>query len=372
MRINEFASNLKILASFRRIIRDKNFILGKSVEDFEMEFGARLGVSHVFGVGSGTDALILSLKALGIGPGDEVIVPALSFFSTAGAVSWVNAKPVFADVGEKSFNIDPAKIRRAITHRTKAIIAVHLNGRMADMEPINALAKQNDLYVIEDAAHAFGSAYKKYPPGHYSDIACFSFNPQKILPSFGDGGAVISKNRELADKISPLRLYGAKTMQDVNIRHAVIGIASRLQPFQAAVLSAKLRKFPKILKMWRRNYFLYSELLQNIEDIILPEKVTPGDYFLNGYRYAILVQNRNSLQQYLKTRGIEANAQYRIPLPHIEAFKTLGYKKGDFPIAEKISDGILCLPTQASLAPREIIRTANLIKNFYTRRPVLK
>lgn len=334
------------------------------VEEFEKKLAEFFELPYALGVASGTDALILSLKACGIGPGDEVIIPAISFFSTAAAPAWIGARPVFADIDAESLNIDPAKIEKVITPRTKAIIAVHLNGRMADMEQITALAKKKPLIVIEDAAHAFGSKYKGKPPGYYGDLACISFNPTKIFGGYGDGGAIITQHAELAEKINYMRRYGSR-YQEFGIDHPVVGVASRLHPFQAAVLKAKLGIAENIIAQTRRNYFLYSELLKGIEGLTLSKEPEP-EHFINGYRYPVFTAKRAGLRKFLRERGIDARFQYGVPLPFFEAWANLGYKKGDFPVAEKIADEVLCLPTGPALPESKIRTTAELIKEYFS------
>lgn len=362
-----FLFKLKVLNEFWRLISQGkvigDFILAKPVQEFESKLAEYTWTKYALGVASGTDALILSLKACGIGPGDEVIVPALSFFSTAGAVSWVNARPVFVDVEERSMNIDPAKVEKTITQKTKAIIPVHLNGRMADMGKIAEIAKRKSLMMIEDATHALGSKYKAKPPGYFGDMACLSFNPTKILGGYGDGGAILTNNKSIAERISWLRKYGSR-LPEFGIDHPIVGVASRLGSFQAAVLNTKMEMVDTILKRTRENYFLYAELLTGTGDLRLPEN-PPPECFINGYRFTILTAHRDRLRKILRDKGVDARMQYSVPLPRLEAFKYLEYKKGDFPIAEKIASECLVLPTHYSLSPQKIIKIAGLIKRFF-------
>lgn len=340
-----------------------DFILARSVQEFERRLTEYCGATYALGVASGTDALILSLKAYDIGPGDEVIVPAIGFFSVAGAVAWVNAKPVFVDIEERSWNINPAEIEQAITPRTKAIIPVHLNGRMADMEPIAQLAKRKSLVVIEDAAHALGSKYKERSPGYYGDIACLSFNPTKILGGYGDGGVVLTNHQPIAEKISWLRRYGSR-LPEFGIDHPVIGVASRLGSFQAAVLNTDMDAMDTIVRRTRENYFLYAELLAGIEDLKLPE-IPPPEYFINGYRFTVRAAYRDQLRKLLRDNGTDARMQYGVPLPHFEAFKYLRYEKGSFPVTEKLASECLVLPTHDSLSRERIAQISDLIKRFF-------
>ncbi|MBI2054962.1 MAG: DegT/DnrJ/EryC1/StrS family aminotransferase [Candidatus Sungbacteria bacterium] len=356
-------SKIKILLSFFKTLKNGNVTRGTTF-DFERKLAHYLDINSVISVASGTDALIIALKALGIGPGDEVIVPALSFFSTAGAVAWINAKPVFVDIEKESLNIDPTKIEQAITSKTKAIIAVHLNGRMADMERISAIAKKHNLFLIEDAAQAIGSKYKGKSPGYYSDLACFSFNPTKILSSYGDGGAIATNIAVLAEKIFFMKMYGARP-GDISTRHPIIGVASRLSQFHAAILSENLKNLDKTVYAWRKNYFLYAKLLRGMDELVLPEIAHQSDYFINGYRYVVLTKERGELHRFLKRGGVTARIEYGVLLPYFGAFEHLGYKRGDFPIAEKISEESLVLPTDSKIPEKETMRTINLIKRFF-------
>lgn len=362
LKMNDLFLNFKILLSFWNMLGPKNYGRIGPRQIFEKKLAKFLGCDYALGVASGTDALILSLKALGIGPGDEVIVPAISFFSTAGTVAWINAKPVFVDVELGSFNIDPNLIEKVVTPKTKGIIVTHLNGRMATLEKILDIAQGHNLFLIEDAAQAFGSQYKNHHPGYFGDIACLSFNPSKILTAGGDGGAIVTNNKDIAEKISLLRMYGT-TADKLSMEHYLVGVASRLSPFHAAVMNIMLDNFDSIIEKRRKNYFLYSELLRGIGDWVLPEVLQ--DYFINGYRYVILTKKRDALHKFLRENKVDSRVQYGVPLPYFEAFGYLGYKKGDFPIAEKIADESLVLPTEGRIPEKEIRRTAEFVRKFF-------
>lgn len=356
----------KILLSFWEIMKRGDFVLGEAVRKFEKQLAEFLRVKFALGVASGTDALILALKACGIGPGDEVIVPALGIFVTASAAAWVNAKPVFVDIEPRSFNIDPARIAPAITSKTKAIIAVHLAGRMADVEKIAAITRENNIFLIEDAAQAIGSRLNDHPMGYYSDIACLSFDPKKILSGYGDGGAILTNDAPLAERIRRMRLYGAPSFSEVGLPHSIVGTASRLGSLQAAVLSVKFEKLEDAVRQRHAKHSLYSALLQGVEGLTIPQ-TPPGD-FTNGYEYPILAPKRDELHVFLRAQGVDVRFGYKVPLPYFEAFAYLNYKKGDFPVAEKIAEEVLVLPTGAHIRESEIHRIAGLARDFFGQR----
>jgi len=365
--MNELFLKLKIINALAGIVlKGKSvgdFILGKPVQIFERALAEYCGSQYAFGVASGTDALILSLKALGIGPGDEVIVPAVSFYSSAGAVSWVNAKPVFVDVSPKDHNIDVSKIEKAISPKTKAIIAVHLNGRMADMDEILKIAGNKSLKVIVDASHAIGSRYKEKPIGNFGDLICLSLNPTKTLGGYGDGGAILTNDEPLAQKISRLRIYGAKQWTEVYWNNTLIGTASRLGVFEAAVLNEKFPYLDSTVAKQRENYFLYKDILEGTKDLEWPEE--HPDYFINSYRLPVLTKRRNELINFMLNRGKKLYNIYPVPLPHVPVFKNLGYKEGDFAVAEKIAGECVILPTGYLLSKEKARQIANLIKEFF-------
>ena len=360
--MSEILLNLKILLSFWDIIRRKDFMLGRAVREVETKLADFCDAKYAFGVASGTDALILSLKVCDIGPGDEVIAPAVGFFSSAAAIAWVNAAPIFVDVDSGTFNINVSKIEAAITPRTKAILPVYLNGKMADMEPILEIAQKHGLQVIVDAAQAIGSRYKDKPIGQFGDLVCLSLNHTKIFSGFGDGGMIFTNDKELAEKISMMRTYGAPTLKESHSNNVIIGVASRLSPFHAAVLNAKFPFLGPYIAKQRENYFLYQKLLKGVGDLILPDEHSA--YFTNGYRFSIRTKRKKELVDFLHTRGIRAIDPYAVPLPHLPAFKTLGYKIGDFPIAEEIAKESLALPVHYSLPQDEIANIADQIKHF--------
>ena len=360
--MSEILLNLKILLSFLDIVRRKDFMLGGAVQEIEANLADFCGAKYAFGVASGTDALILSLKACDIGPGDEVITPAVGFFSSAAAISWVNARPVFVDVDPNTFNIDVSKIEAAITPRAKALLPIHLNGKMADMDPALEIARKHGLRVIADAAQAIGSRYKDKPIGQFGDLVCLSLNHTKIFSGFGDGGMIFTNDKELAEKISMMRTYGAPTLKESHSNNVIIGVASRLSPFHAAVLNVKFQFLESYIAKQRENYFLYQKLLKGVGDLILPDEHSA--YFTNGYRFSIRTKRKKELTEFLHKRGLRAMDPYAVPLPYLPAFKNLGYKTGDFPIAEEIAKESLALPVHYSLPQDKIVSVANQIKRF--------
>lgn len=375
--MNELLLKLKIISALAGIVwKGKNigdFILGKPVQIFEEFLAEYAGSKYAFGVASGTDALILSLKACDIGPGDEVIVPAVSFYSSAGAVSWVNARPVFVDVSSKDYNIDVSKIEKAISSKTKVIVVVHLNGRMADMDEILKIAEKNSLKVIVDASHAIGSRYKDKPIGNFGDLICLSFNPTKTLGGCGDGGAILTNDAALAQKISKLRIYGASRWPEIHYNNIIVGTASRLGVFEAAILNEKLPYLDSFIARQRENYFLYKELLGGLSGLELPEE--HHDYFINGYRLPVLTKKRDELLEFLEKKGEKLYNWYSVPLPYLPVFSThggsasgekkLGYKKGDFDVAEKIAGECIILPTQYLITIERVRQIAALVRGFF-------
>lgn len=362
MTFGDLRFKLRALFSLWDVMRREDFLLGRSVETFEKELARYLGIPHALGVASGTDALVLALKTFDVGPGDEVIVPALGVFPTAGAIAWIGARPVFVDIDERSLNMRPDLIERSISRRTKAIIAVHLNGRMAEMDAIADVARRRSLPLIEDAAQAIGARYRERAVGFYGDVACLSFNPLKILNGYGDGGAVVTKEKALAEKVSLFRMYGTR-FRDLNVRHPLVGVASRLGSFQAAVLRLAMRDLERRITLRRENCSLYSRHLCGVGDIVLPEP--PAEHFVNGFRYAILTAERDGLLSFLLASGVRAQACYGTPLPYFDAFRSLGYARGSFPAAEAAAKKVLVLPTHERLSRKEIHRICGLTRRFY-------
>ncbi len=340
------------------VMRQCNFILGKEVSDFEHAFADYVGARHCVGVASGLDALKLALEAFGIGPGDEVIVPAHTFIASALAVSAVGARPVLVEVDEASFNLDPAHIEAAITPRTKAIMPVHLYGQPADMDPILALARRYNLRVIEDASQAHGARYRGQRVGTLGDVGCFSFYPGKNLGAYGDAGGLVTNNAELAEKVRFLRNYG----QEVKYKHVVKGYNLRLDTLQAAVLGVKLRYLDAWNARRAAHAAVYTHALEGVGDLQLPRVIT-GDHVF--HLYVIRTRQRDALQAHLNQRGIATVIHYPVPIHMQPAYADLGYGRGTFPITERLSEEILSLPMYAELTAEQQDYVIAAVKDFF-------
>src|SRR3989344_738869 len=321
--------------SLAEVLLSGSFIKGEFLERFEKDFAKFVGTKHCIGVASGTDALHLSLVALGIGKGDEVILPVNTFVATAYAVVFTRATPVFVDIDLSTSNIDARLIGEKITKKTKAIIPVHLYGQPAEMDKIVSLAIKNKLFVLEDAAQAHGATYKKKPVGSFGNVAAFSFYPGKNLGAYGDGGAITTNSNKLNKILRQLREYGAKT----KYLHQRIGYNSRLDAIQAAILQIKLKYLSDWNKKRQKAASYYDKLLKEIPFIKIPviNKNTTSVFHL----YVIRTPKRNSLINHLSMDGIQAGIHYPKPLHLQKSLKYLRYKRGDFPVAEKTSNQIL-------------------------------
>ena len=334
--------------AIQNVLNKSNYIMGEDVSLLEKELEDFSGAKYAVSCSSGTDALILAMMAIDIKPGDEIITTPFTFIATAETIAFLKAKPVFVDIDEKTYNIDVTKIEEKITSKTKAIIPVSLFGQIADMDKINEIANKYNLTVIEDGAQSFGATYKGKKSCNLSKLATTSFFPAKPLGCFGDGGAVFTDNYELAEKIKSLRLHG----QSKRYYHKYIGIGGRLDTIQATVLRIKLKYFNENIKLRNKVVELYNTLSSRASDIVLP---FIEDYNTSTYaQYSIRVKNRDKLQLKLKENGIPTAVHYPIPLHLQEAFRYLGYKKGDFPVAEMISNEIMSLPMNPYLSNDEI------------------
>jgi dTDP-4-amino-4,6-dideoxygalactose transaminase len=323
-----------------------HFILGPAVSTFEENVASYLGVNHAVGLASGTDALILALRALNIGPGDEVLVPAYTFFATAGTVLSVGAKPIFVDIDPESYQIDVRLIKERITPRTRAIIPVHLYGHPSDMDPILDIAIKHKLKVIEDNAQGFGAEYKGRKTGSLSDIACLSFFPTKNLGAYGDGGMAVTNDPDLAERIRKLRTHGWKK----KYYSEELGYNSRLDALQAAILQTKLSHVDAWNEKRRELADVYTERLAALR-IGVPVERAWGKHVY--HLYIIRTPHRDELQAFLKKEGVATEVYYPLP-PHLaEPCQKLGFKKGDFPEAERASQETLALPMYPELTEEQ-------------------
>lgn len=341
------------------VIKNQDFILGKDVTALEEETAKYCGTKYGVGVASGTDALTLSLMALGVKAGDEVITSPFTFFATAESVSIVGAKPVFVDIDPVTYNIDPSLIEKKITKATKAIIPVHLYGQCADMDPIIDIAKKHGLKIIEDAAQAIGATYKGRKAGSMGDTGALSFFPTKNLGGFGDGGMVVTNNKDLADKIRMLRVHGSS----VRYIHSAIGMNSRLDNIQAAVLRVKLKHLDQWLEK-RREYARYYDAG------LKGSPVMPlGTLKNNVHTYHLYaVRLKAGLEKFMKfliENGIETRTYYPIPLHLQDCYKTLGYKKGDLRQSEAASLETCVFPLYPEITKEEMGHVLNTAKSFF-------
>jgi dTDP-4-amino-4,6-dideoxygalactose transaminase len=349
----------EIDAAIQNVLNDTAFAGGPYVAAFEKDFASYCQTQYAIGVNSGTSALWLSLIALGIGPGDEVITVPNTFIATAEAISYCGATPVFVDIDEKTYNMNPALIEAAITSKTKAIIPVHLFGQMADMDPIMDIARAHKLYVIEDACQAHGAEYKGRRAGSIGDTGCFSFYPGKNLGAYGEGGAVVTNNSELDQKIRMLRDHG----QSKKYYHTYIGWNCRLEGIQGAILKVKLKHLPEWNVARRKNAQLYHQLLQGISQIILPHE---ADYASHVYHvYAIRVKNRDAVIKSLGENGINCGIHYPVPVHLQEAYRFMNFMQGQYPKAEECAAEYVSLPMFPELAANQIQFTVEKIQKFY-------
>ena len=352
----------EIEAKVHQVLEDTTFILGPEVTQFEQEFASFLCAKHVAGVANGTDALLLTLKALGIRSGDDVIIPANTFVATAEAIVHASARPVLADINPQTYNIDVEQIEGHITSRTKAIIPVHLYGQPADLGPIQAIAEHYGLHVIEDAAQAHGAEYRGQRVGSLGHAACFSFYPSKNLGACGDAGAVVTNDDQLARTVRKLRDHGSSD----KYRHDLVGYNSRLDTLQAAVLLIKLRHLDEWNQTRRENAQLYDELLSEIPGIVAPTIVERTRHVYHLYVVRVEIGTRDELRQYLQARGIQTGIHYPMPLHLTAAFRHWQYEENHFPVAERCAKQILSLPMYPELERKQIKYVAEQIFNYMT------
>ena len=330
------------------VIDSGAFAGGPFVEKFEADFAAYNHSQHAVGLGSGTEALWLALLACGIGPGDEVITVPSTFMATAEAITYCSARPVFVDVDQSTYTMDPVELEKAVTAKTKAVIPVHLFGQAADMDPILEFAREHDLFVIEDAAQAHGAEYKGRKVGALGDVGCFSFYPGKNLGAFGEAGAIVTDNVELQEKIRILRDHG----QVRKYRHTMIGWNCRMDGIQAAVLSVKLQYLERGNLLRRVHALQYNRAFQGVEEVVTPFEAA---YARHVYHiYAIRVQERDQVMWLLKEKGIQCGVHYPVPVHLQKAYRSLGYEAGALPTSEQTALEFISLPMFPQLTEEQI------------------
>lgn len=353
----------ELLAAAERVLASGRYILGEEVETFEREVAAYLGVKHAIGVASGTDALWLSLKALGMGPGDFVLIPPFTFFATASAVLNIGAVPIFADIDPRTFNLDPVKVEEALEgknpvwqrlgidpKRVKAMIPVHLYGQPADMDELMDIARRYNLWVIEDTAQAMGGVYKGKKAGTIGHLGGFSFFPTKNLGAFGDGGLVATNDDDLAQKVRMLRAHGSRK----KYHHETVGTNSRLDALQAALLRVKLRHLDEWIEARRRIAARYTKAFHEVGGLVPPYEAPDRKHTYHQYTVRVLGGQRDALQGALREAGVGTAVYYPGPVHLQKALEGFGYRPGDFPHAEEACREVLSLPIFPELAENEI------------------
>jgi len=348
------------------VLRSGKYVLGPYVKEFEESVAAYCKCKHAIGVASGTDALLLSLRALGIGPGDLVIVPSFTFFATAGVVHNVGATPVFCDIDPRTYNLDPEHLRQVladseIARLARAVIPVHLYGQMADMDEIRTIAAEHNLAIIEDAAQVIGAKYKDDLAGTVGTTGCFSFYPTKNLGAYGDGGMIVTNDDELADRLRMLRVHGARP----KYFHRMIGVNSRLDALQAAILQVKLRHLDAWSTARAGVADYYDEALSALEGIMTPCRGKDRTHIFHQYTLRVLDGERDRLQEYLAVKGIGSMVYYPLPLHLQECFAHLGYHQGQLPASEKASAEVLSLPIFPELQIDEINAVIEAVTLFF-------
>lgn len=348
----------EVLRAVAGVLDSQQFVLKEHVAELEKEIARRTGSKHAIGVASGSDALFLVLKALGVGPGDEVITTPFTFFASAGSVSRAGAKPVFADVLAGTFNLDAASVKAKITPKTKAIVAVHLFGLSADLDALRAVAEPKGIAIVEDAAQSYGATYKGKVTGSIGAAGCLSFFPTKNLGGAGDGGMVLTQSDAIADAVKLLRVHGSKK----KYHHDVIGINSRLDELQAAILEVKLKHVDEWNEARRRHAALYAKELAGLPlELPVEPEGTKHVYHL----YTVRTPKRDALAQHLADRGISTGIYYPVPLHLQPCYKDLGYKKGDLPVSERLADEAISLPMYPELKQDDLKRVVSAVRDFF-------
>jgi dTDP-4-amino-4,6-dideoxygalactose transaminase len=342
-----------------RVVGSQRFILGPEVEQLEHAIAAYTGSKHAIGCASGTDALLLGLKALPLEPQDEVIVPSFTFFATAGAVWNAGLKPVFADNDARSFNMTADHVRAALTPRTRAIVVVHLYGQMAPMKELMDLARERNLFVIEDAAQSLGARQGDAQSGTVGLVGCYSFFPSKNLGGYGDGGMMVTDDDKIAEKLRKLRVHGGRQMY----HHEMVGTNSRLDSLQAAVLSAKLPHLNEWAEARRRHAESYNAAFSAHPDIRTPVTLDCNYHVFN--QYTLRVKRRDELKKHLDEAGIGNAIYYPLPLHLQECFASLGGQRGDLPVSEQLAQECISIPVFPELTERERAQVVETILHFY-------
>ena len=356
----QFSDRDLILEKIKNIVIQGDFTLGKSVDNFEKNFAKKVGAKEAIGVGSGTDAIFLSLKVLGIGEGDEVLVPTFTFYATIGAVVTTGATPVFID-SSIDFNLDVSKLEASITPKTKAIVPVHWSGKPCDMDAIDEVAKKYGLFVVEDACHSITGLYKGRPSGTLGDLGCFSLHPLKNLNVWGDGGVIVTNNIELANQLRLMRNHGLSGRDSCEI----FAYNSRLDTIQAVVADHLLNKIDSICEARIRNALYLDDALGSIDEVSIPPRDF-GHVRQVFHIYPLVFEKRDELKEYLEACGIDAKIHYPVPMHLQPAARKYGYKNGDFPIAEHLSSSTLSLPVHEFITDTQLARMVNALQDFYS------
>jgi dTDP-4-amino-4,6-dideoxygalactose transaminase len=349
----------EINAAIQGVLDSTAFVLGKAVQDFECAFAKEHRVEYCCGVSSGTDGNHMALWALGVGPGDEVLIPANTFIATAWGATLCGAIPVFVDCEKDSYNIDPELLGARITSRTRAIVAVHLYGQPADLDRLRAVAEKHGLHLVEDCAQSHFAEYKGQRVGGLSDASSFSFYPGKNLGAYGEGGAAATNDAEVARKFRMIRDHGSER----KYYHEIYGHNYRMEGIQGAVLGVKLKYLAGWTEARRRAAARYNELLKEIPGVVTPREMPYAKHVY--HLYVVRVPRRDELQKYLEQKGISTGLHYPIPLHRQKAFEGLGHKEGDFPVAERLAKEILSLPMYPELADEQIEYVSTSIREFF-------
>ena len=353
----------EVMSAVQAVFDSQQFILGRTVEELECRIAEYCGTSSAVGVSSGTDALLICLMAEGIGPGDEVVTTPFTFFATAGSIARTGARPVFVDIEENSFNINPDLLPEAVSGNTRAVIAVHLFGRMCEVEEIRGLCTERGLILIEDAAQAIGAESGGRRAGSVGEYGCLSFFPTKNLGGAGDGGMVLTSDARRADLLRSLRNHGAVQ----RYFHEKVGGNFRLDAVQAAVLGVKLKYLDRWIEMRRANADRYARLFREsgLVDAGLVSLPDPGTGRHVFHQYVIRAHHRDALREYLREKGVGCEIYYPVPLHLQKCFRHLGYRRGDFPVSEKAAAEVLALPMYPELTDEQAEYVVAAVRDFY-------